>query len=277
LRGWQVATLAGCGREEQPGAEYPAAQTDRGGEETVKVSVKEEGPDVEPEADALLERMSAHLASLKTFSFDADNTLEVVTKDGQKLQFVAASHVSIRRPDKIRSDRKGEKADLTLYYDGKTITIHGKRLNLYAQAPAPDNIDDAIDFMRDKLELEAPASDLAYSNPYDVLMEDVVSGKVLGTAEIDGVKCTHLAYRGKSVDWQLWIEDGPAPLPRKYLITTKDVQGEPEFSVTLHNWNTSADLPNDLFTFTPPAGAQRIEFLQALEKRKSATPEGGKP
>jgi hypothetical protein len=195
--------------------------------------------------------------------------IEVVRDSGQKLQFLATSNVSVRRPNKLRSDRRGEVVDASFLYNGKTITVYGKRMNMYAQTTAPPTIDEALDYAQSRLDLDAPGVDLIYSNAYKALTEDVVSGMRVGPAFIGDVPCQHLAYRGNAVDWQLWIQDGAEPLPLKYVITTKDVKSSPEFSVEFRDWETSAVLPDELFEFTPPAGAQRIEFLGLLEQRRA--------
>lgn len=217
---------------------------------------------IDPKADEVLRKMSGTLKGLSHFAFDADHTTEVVLPSRQKLELAAASRVVVRRPNQLRSDRRGELADLALYYDGRSLTIMGKRANLYATAAAPPTLDQAIDFARDELGLEAPAADLLHSDPYRALTEDVVSGMYVGRAEIDGTPCHHLAFRGREVDWQIWIEDGPRALPRRYLITTKDQPGAPEFGVTLRNWSVDAPVPPETFTFNRPAGAERVDFLR---------------
>jgi hypothetical protein len=227
---------------------------------------------IDRKADALLREMSNQLAAARAFQFDADHELEAVTKQGEKLQFVARSRVSVQRPDKLRSDRLGAIIDATLYYDGKTITIHGKRLNLYAAAPAPNTIDAAIDFARDKLGLEAPAGDVVYSDAYAGLMQDVVSGTYLGSEPVGDRMCHHLAFRERGTDWQMWIEDSPRALPCRYVITSSDVTGSPEFTVAFSNWNLSPTFPASEFEFTPPSGATRIDFLSL----KGATPRRSK-
>jgi len=98
---------------------------------------------IDPKADALLRKMSAALAHTKRFQFDAEHVQEVVTKDGQKLQFVAQSRVSVQRPNMVRSERLGPIANATFYYDGDRITIHGKRTGLYATTAAPATLDAA--------------------------------------------------------------------------------------------------------------------------------------
>ena len=46
-------------------------------------------------------------------------------------------------------------------------------------------------------------------------MEEVLTGEYVGVTELSGVRCHHLAFRSGDVDWQIWIEDGDKPLPRK--------------------------------------------------------------
>ena len=86
------------------------------------------------------------------------------------------------------------------------------------------------------------------------------------------MKCTHLAFRGSEVDWQIWIEDGDKPLPRKFILTSKKVAGEPEFTVLIRSWDMAPELTNSEFSFTPPKGAKKIEFLQLTAEAAKPQP-----
>ncbi len=156
----------------------------------------------------------------------------------------------------------------SLFYDGKTITLYARRANRYATTHAPGSLDAMLDLVNHKLNIEAPAGDLLYSDPYRILMEDVVTGRYLGTSELDGKTCHHLAYEGRAVDWQLWIRAGDHPLPCKYVITSKDVKSRPEYAVEFHDWNEKAYVSADRFEFNPPPNARRVD-LKSLQ-------EGGK-
>lgn len=228
---------------------------------------------IEPDADRQLRRMSDSLRRLDAFRVTTDFSMEAVLQSGQRLQFVGTSNVAVRRPNQLRADRHGELTDLSFFYDGQKVTILGRRANLYATADAPPDLDGAIDFAREELDLEAPGADLLYSDPYRILTEDVVSATQVGQAVIDGVRCNHIAARGREVDWQLWIEDTPRALPRRYVIVSKNVTGQPEFTVDLRDWDIDANIPEDFFAFRPPAGAQRIEFLRAGEAVREARAE----
>jgi hypothetical protein len=56
-----------------------------------------------------------------------------------------------------------------------------------------------------------------------------------------------------------------SPLPMKYVITTKDVAGSPQFSVQFSNWNLKPAIAASRFNFVPPKGAQRLEALPVDE------------
>jgi hypothetical protein len=224
-------------------------------------------PNVEPKADDLLKRMSTELGNMKGFSVETAQVMEVVTREGEKLQGIAGSTVHVQRPNKLRTERVGPLGGGTVYYDGKSLSVYGKRNHLYATANVPPTLDETIDFARENLSIDAPGADLLYSDPYKVLMEDVVSGRYLGMEPIGDRMCHHLAYRGHETDWQIWIEDGAHALPCRFVIVSKKQPGEPEYEVTLSGWKPEM-LPADSFAFTPPAGATRIQFIQIAEKAK---------
>lgn len=227
-------------------------------------------PAIDPKAERILRDMSTFLGSQRQFSVRTEGTLEAV-ESGQKLQFSRAGQVHLSRPDKLHVERTGDLADLELYYDGKQLSLWGKRSNLYATTPAPPNIDAMLEVASERLGLEPPGGDLLYSQPYEVLTEDVLSGSYVGRSMSDGVPVHHLAFRGNQVDWQIWIEDGPQPVPRKYVITSKDMPQAPQYTVRLSEWNLKPEFSPAEFTFTPPEGAQQISFLapQAEQERRS--------
>jgi hypothetical protein len=131
--------------------------------------------EIEPHAGELLKRMSDHLSGLKAFSFRAVATTDVMLVTGQKLQFAAVSEVFVCRPNHLRSNRVGEVADLEFYYDGATVTLFSKRHNYYATTPAPPTMDEMLDDIRARLDIEAPAADLLYEDVHGGLMAETSS------------------------------------------------------------------------------------------------------
>ncbi|MBL8907069.1 MAG: DUF2092 domain-containing protein [Rhizobiales bacterium] len=213
----------------------------------------------EAEAKSLLKAMSEYLAAQTAFSFDYDTNFEIVTPDHQKLLLASSGTVTVNRPDKIRATRSGGFANVELIFDGKQLTILGKDANAYAQADAPGSLDHLIDELRDKFHKPVPGADLLVSNVYDELMQDVVDVKDLGSGVIAGKECDHLAFRGKEVDWQIWIAQGAIPYPCRYVITTREVDQAPQYSVQISDWKTGADVAPDDFKFANATNAKKIE------------------
>ena len=60
------------------------------------------------------------------------------------------------------------------------------------------------------------------------------------------------------------------------VITYKEEAEQPQFWADLSNWNLAPEVSDALFTFTPPAGAERIQFLAEVgSPAVTATPEKG--
>ena len=217
---------------------------------------------IDPQAEKLLKRMSEYLEGRQQFTLKAEVSFEVVLTSGQKLQYESPATLAVARPNKLHAHRKGDLANQEFFYDGKTLTLYNPRENLYATTAAPATLDETLDFAREKLDIVAPAADLLYKNAAEKMLKEASSGFVVGPSVVGGVKSTHLAFRGAEVDWQIWIEDGDKPLPRKFILTSTKVTGTPQFTVLIRNWDTSAKLGDQEFKFTPGKGAKKIEFLK---------------
>lgn len=221
---------------------------------------------VSSDATVALKRMTEYLAGLPAYSLETQNTLEVVLASGQKLQFDSATNFSAKRPDKFRADRYGDLVKQEFYYDGKNLTLVNPETGHYAVVKAPKTIDDALDFATESLDIIAPASDLVHKDAFQRLTSGITEGFVVGKSIIEGQECDHLAFRGENVDWQIWMRAGDKPIPCKYVITTTDIEGMPQFSVTVRNFNASPALDDALFRYTPPKGATKIDFMNTEGK-----------
>jgi len=218
----------------------------------------------EADAKRLLKAMSDYMAAQKAISFEYDAILEVVTNDDQKLALASSGSVTLKRPDKVRATRSGGFADVEMSFDGKTMTLLGKNLNIYAQQDVPGTVDHLIDELRVKYNRPLPAADLLLSDSYDALMLDVVDVKDLGSGVIGGVECDYLAFRKKEVDWQIWIAQGERPYPCRYVITSKFMDGGPEYTIQTRDWMTGDEVAAADFSFKNPTDARKVD-LKNLE------------
>jgi hypothetical protein len=86
--------------------------------------------------------------------------------------------------------------------------------------------------------------------------------KDLGSGVIGGIECDHLAFRTAEVDLQIWIAQGDAPHPCRYVVTTSKIAGSPDYTIDVTNWKTGSDVTGADFAFVPPAGAKKVEPAQ---------------
>lgn len=207
--------------------------------------------------------MSEALKSAPTLSADYDVDQEVVNLQGQKIQYSASGSIAIDREQGFRLKRMGPFAQAEVIFDGDTISLHDKVLNVYAQLRSPGpSVEDAAEELRAAIGLDAAGADFLARDPYAVLTDGVTEGTVVGSAFVNGVECDHLAFRTDIAEWQIWISRGSRPLPLKYVITTKWTTGAPQYSLRLSNWKSDG-IEGEQFQFAPPAAAKKLEHVHA--------------
>ena len=149
-----------------------------------------------------------------------------------------------------------------MVFDGKTLTLLGKDANLYTQVEIPGTLDHLVDELRDKYQRPVPGADLLLSNVYDELMGDVDRRQGSRQRRDRRHRMRPLAFRAKEVDWQIWIAQGENPYPCRYVITSKEVDQGPQYSVQISDWKTGE------------RGCRRRFCLQGAGRRQEDRPEG---
>ena len=218
------------------------------------------GQEVSAEAKAVLERMTTYMKGLQAYTIQAHGTRDEVIDHGYKLQHNETASLQVQRPNKMRAEVSGDLRNREFVYDGATITIDSPDDNVYATTPATDNLGTLIGDLLDR-GVELPLIDVLYQATAGTLLENVRTGQLVGDSEVEGVACDHLAFRQTDTDWQLWVEKGARPLPRKIVITTRDEVGDPQFQAVM-TWNVQPKFDKDSFTFEPPKDANHIQFVQ---------------
>jgi hypothetical protein len=214
----------------------------------------------ENSASKILKGMTDHLMAQASLSVKYDSDVEVVTPSLQKIQFTASGEVALTRPDKFRASRTGGYADVEIVSDGSAVTVHDRDARKFAQVQVQSGgFDKLVDKLRSDLAVEIPGADLLLSNAFEELTSGVLEGRVIGKGVVDGVECDHLAFRNLDTDWQIWIEPGERPLPRKYVITSKTLATGPQYTLRLRDWKAGIAIASQVFDFTPPSGSSRVE------------------
>lgn len=241
---------------------------------TYGVTPKSKAAKIDPKAVATLTEMGEFLKGLQSFSVHVETARDVVSPTALTLTSDQSFDLSLQRPDRFRINMISAAGGAQVFYDGKVVTVYTPGKNYYAMIPAAPTIQETLKLIG-KQGIEMPLATLLQREPNQPLTANILSGLFVGTSMINGISTNHLAFRGKSVDWQIWILNDPsAPLPLKIVIVDRRVDGKPRYTAYMSNWKVNPTFDESLFTFTPPTGAQKIGFSQ-LQKQPRAT--GNKP
>jgi hypothetical protein len=214
---------------------------------------------VDPDPIKALNQMGAYLRTLKDFQVQAEITSEDVLEDGEKLQYGSSTTLLAQMPSKMRVSIEGELKSRLFLYDGKSFTLFARRMGYYATVPAPDTIGKLIEAVREKFDVEIPLVDLFLWGGPNASTNEITDATDVGAGSVEGQTCEHYAFRQPGLDWQIWIQLGEHPLPRKLVLTTTTDEARPQHTSVL-TWNLAPSYSADAFAFDPPEGVQKIVF-----------------
>jgi len=218
---------------------------------------------LQPDALQALQRMSNYLNTLKSFQITTRTSLDLVTTDGQLVQVNGGATYKVRRPDGFVIDVKSDVKNRTFFYDGQHFTVYAPELGYYATVAAPPTIRETLDKIYAKFGLALPLQDLFRWGDATDTGDDVLdSGFRVGASTIEGVRTDHYAFRENNIDWQIWIQQGAQPLPRKMVIVDRSDPAAPAYTAVL-DWNLSPTFAADTFAFKPATGAKPVRLTLA--------------
>lgn len=256
-----LAPLAAC-QDQKPTGAVTKAAGDKVAAEAAAVA-----EEVAPEAAAALKRMSDYLSKLNSFELTSDTTLDVVSVNNQRLQLDGKVHYKVKRPG-IWIDLASDLKSRRYFYNGKEFTIFAPKLGFYATAPAPPTNREFLKAVYDQYGIELPLEDLfRWNDGDDSDLKALRSGYNVGTATLDGVVTDHWAFRQGDFDWEVWIDQGDKPLPRKLSIIDRTQPTQPGYTARL-KWVLNPSLPDSDFTFTPGQGATKIRIASLVGEPK---------
>jgi hypothetical protein len=214
---------------------------------------------LDPAAISALDRMGAYLRTLKVFQVEAATEREDVLENGLKVQFNGVTILTARKPDRLRVDVSSDRQDRQYLYNGKQFTLWAQRVRYYATVPAPPTIGELINALDERFGIEAPLVDLFHWGTEAASGAVIKAAVNIGPSRIGDANCQHYAFQQDGFDWQIWIQNGDFPLPRKLVLTTTTDEARPQFQAT-YTWNMTPTFSDADFTFDPPADALRIIF-----------------
>lgn len=214
-----------------------------------------------PDPFAALKSMSDYLGKQDHFMAKVSTIHDEVSTAGEKIQLSAQRTIHVNRPDKLAADvTTGLGAQRRVVFDGRQVTIIDLNANAYGVIPLQGTLDTALDTMAQQYGMAQPMGDLLYSNVYDRLAPKLKSGQFLGTEDIAGNLCNHFAYTQAGMSWQIWMDQGDKPVPRKLVISYDSTPGRPQYTLLITAWDTSVQRPQE-FLVSIPQGARQVSVM----------------
>ena len=216
-------------------------------------------PPVDTAAVNALTRMGTFLRTLTDFGITANIVTEKVLQDGQKIQRISKVDLVSHRPNKLRASMTDDRSERTFVYDGVNFTIWAPQLRYYSTAPAPATMNELADQLEEKFNLELPLVDL-FRWGSDGPASDFgtfTTATDVGPSQINGTTVEQYAFRQEGMDWQVWIQKGTFPLPRRIVMTTMTDDARPQHTI-IYDWNLAPSFNDASFVFVPPDGAKEI-------------------
>jgi hypothetical protein len=257
-----LLAMPGFARAQQPAPAQPgmsSSTTTRKTTVTTQPAAPAPRPAVDPAAIAALNRMGSFLRAQNSMAIYAELSTDEVTPAGQKIKHEGTAQLEVRRPDRLRANILTDRKNEQLYYDGQNFTIFQPALGYYASFKAPPTLHDLVQVAEERYGIDMPLADLFRWGTAETRVGELKSASYVGVSTVKGAKCDHYAFRQADVDWEVCIQQGAQPLPLKLVITTSNEQTQPQHVATM-SWQLQPTFEDQRFQFTPPAGAQRIEF-----------------
>lgn len=208
----------------------------------------------------ILKNMCIYVANLDRFTADASTTHDQVRETGEKVQVSSRRKISVSRPDKIAVDVKDDNGERRVVYDGQTVSMLDRTKNIYTAVEVPNTIDGALDKLAQDYNIILPLGDLLYKDLYDRMEARAASGQYLGIHQAGEFKCHHLAFTTESSSWQIWIDAGNVPIPRRITIDYGQGADRSRYSADIVEWTPWTTFSAETFAFTLPPDVNRFEF-----------------
>lgn len=216
---------------------------------------------IEDGAIDALKEMSNYLMSAKTLGIVSHASRDVVTNNGQRIQMEGVATYKVKRPGFV-IDYVSDIKSRRFIYDGKNFTVYSPKLGFYATAPAPGTNKEVLETLYNKFGIALPLEDLfrwGSEGENAARIQALRSAYKVGRATVDGVPTEHFAFREDDVDWEVWIQEGDQPLPRKLVIVDRNDPAKPAFTSRLQ-WQINPTFTDADFAFVPDANAKRIQL-----------------
>ncbi|QDG53825.1 DUF2092 domain-containing protein [Persicimonas caeni] len=220
-------------------------------------------------AEELLRQMSTKLAAADALTIEGRRSVDPELLPGAQGPEVTDITVSIRRPDMLYAEARGEDDHRKMYYNGEDFSLVDIEQGLYSTAEVPGNIDVLVRRLGEEYGFNPPVADILVADPYAHLTRNVEAGKYVGQEQVDGKTVEHLRFEEDYLTWELWV-DAEQKLPVKMVAMVPGMEGNPRLVAEGIEVKIDPELDEAMFTFDPAAEAEEIPMVPVGEEPSAA-------
>jgi hypothetical protein len=209
----------------------------------------------------ILDKMSSVIGDLSSCNYTLNTSNDQIDVELGLVKQFTTHRVYMVGPDKMLVDSRGEKGHRGFWYNGEMLAYYSYSENNYAIIDAPANIIATIDTVNKTYGIDFPAADFFYPSFTDDLIENNDEIIFVGKSSVHEKECFHIIAKNSVMSTQVWISDDALFLPVKMVIIYYDVSPNQQYEATFSNWQLNPSLPNAMFEFTPPAGANKLKLI----------------
>lgn len=217
---------------------------------------------IDAKSERVLVNACQFLRSARTYAVDVAVDYQDVLLDGTRVTYHRDDALVMARPDRLRLEVSDDQGQRDIYINAEGMVIYRPHRQTYAKIDHTGTLDQRI-AQAEKNGMSFPLADMLTGHPCQDMVEHMSEAAHAGKHYLDGQLVDHLIVKADQVDVQLWVEADDTPLIRKVVITYRELEGQPQYQAQLSNWAINLKLDDDLFVFTPPAGAKAIPLLRA--------------
>jgi hypothetical protein len=220
-------------------------------------------------AEEVMRQMSTKLAAAEAFTIRGRRSVDPELAAGTDAVQRTDIEVSIKRPNMLYAEARGEGDHRKMFYDGETFTLVDMEQGLYSTVDRPGNIDVLLRTLSQEYGFNPPVSDILVADPFAHLMRNVVAGKHLGQEQVDGKSTDHLRFEEEYLTWDLWV-DSEEKVPVKMIAKVPGMEGTPKLVAEGIEVDLNPDLDEGIFVFDPTGESREIPMVPIGEEPTAA-------
>jgi hypothetical protein len=236
-------------------------------------SKSKKGPKRDPKVLELVKQTADLCKNAKTLHVEA--VVETKVQNGEdKQEILAQCTYDLERPNRfglhVRLGKDKDAGGVDCISDGKKLLVHALRLKQYTESAAPASLADLGDkiaaLRRSNTGFLVP--NLLAEDPYQALMDDVISCAYAGKENVGDVECHHVKVVHPEIRWEFWIAANGKPIVLKAatLIAVDEIRITAE--ERYGNWKIDEPPNKEAFTIVAPADATKVDELGSPKKSK---------